>query len=152
LRCTYPYRRFAAPLAENSARLGADADRYSFIAMDFHHLIPAGLPALRQLELPAEEVADAGQALDLFRRQAQLETDLGQLGGIHVTEERDAILQTARNLNRSVDTLRAQDGQRLRLITDYAPLQQASEVWRLNFVAQRRVRNGCRQGGGIYVR
>jgi hypothetical protein len=52
LACTYPYRRFAAPLAENSARLGADADRYSFIAMDFHHLIPAGLPALRQLDLP----------------------------------------------------------------------------------------------------
>src|SRR6266702_8980816 len=31
LACAYPYRRFADPLAGNSARLGADADRYSFI-------------------------------------------------------------------------------------------------------------------------
>ena len=27
------------------ARLGADVDRYSFIAVDFHHLLLAGLPA-----------------------------------------------------------------------------------------------------------
>jgi len=28
-----------------AARLGADADRYSFIVVDFHHLLLAGLPA-----------------------------------------------------------------------------------------------------------
>ena len=61
-----PYRRFAAPLAENSARLGADADRYSFIAMDFHHLIPAGLPALRQLKL------SAGGNIDLMKSPTML--------------------------------------------------------------------------------
>jgi hypothetical protein len=32
-------------LAANSARRGADAVRYSFIVVDFHHLLLAGLPA-----------------------------------------------------------------------------------------------------------
>jgi hypothetical protein len=45
LACTYPYRRFAATLADDCARLGADADRYSFIVVDSHHLLLAGLPA-----------------------------------------------------------------------------------------------------------
>ena len=40
-----PYRRFAPALADRRARLGADVDRYSFIAEDFHPLSPAGLPA-----------------------------------------------------------------------------------------------------------
>lgn len=37
-----PCRRFADILAETNARLGADADRYSFIAVDLHHLLFAG--------------------------------------------------------------------------------------------------------------
>jgi hypothetical protein len=41
----HPYRRFTAALADDDARLGADADRFSFIAGDLHHLLPAGLPA-----------------------------------------------------------------------------------------------------------
>jgi hypothetical protein len=41
LACTLPYRRFADVLA----RLGADVVRYTFIVMDFHHLLLAGLPA-----------------------------------------------------------------------------------------------------------
>ena len=45
LACTIPYRRFAPGLAADNARLGADVDRYSFIAVDFHHLLLAGLPA-----------------------------------------------------------------------------------------------------------
>jgi hypothetical protein len=45
LACTSPRRRFAATLAGDCARLGANADRYSFIAMDLHHLLLAGLPA-----------------------------------------------------------------------------------------------------------
>jgi hypothetical protein len=40
-----PYRRFAAALADDDARLGADVDRYSFIATDLHRLLLAGLPA-----------------------------------------------------------------------------------------------------------
>ena len=39
-----PRRRFAPGLAAD-ARLGADAIRYSFIVVDLHHLLLAGLPA-----------------------------------------------------------------------------------------------------------
>src|SRR5215831_12010545 len=45
LACTSPYRRFADILADTCARLGVDAVRYSFIVMDLHHLLLAGLPA-----------------------------------------------------------------------------------------------------------
>ena len=45
LACTFPCRRFADTLTGTGARLGADADRYSFIAVDLHHLLLAGLPA-----------------------------------------------------------------------------------------------------------
>src|SRR5579862_3086886 len=45
LAYTIPCRRFAPGLATENARLGADAVRYSFIAVDFHHLLLAGLPA-----------------------------------------------------------------------------------------------------------
>ena len=40
-----PCRRFAVTLAGADARLGADVDRYSFIVVDLHHLLLAGLPA-----------------------------------------------------------------------------------------------------------
>jgi len=40
-----PYRRFADILADACARLGADVVCYSFIAVDSHHLLLAGLPA-----------------------------------------------------------------------------------------------------------
>ena len=40
-----PYRRFAGTLADANARLGADADRYTFIVRDLHHLLFAGFPA-----------------------------------------------------------------------------------------------------------
>jgi hypothetical protein len=40
-----PCRRFADALAGACARLGADVDRYSFIIVDLHHLLLAGLPA-----------------------------------------------------------------------------------------------------------
>jgi hypothetical protein len=45
LACALPCRRFAVDLAAADARLGADADRYSFIVSDFHRLLLAGLPA-----------------------------------------------------------------------------------------------------------
>src|SRR5207344_3344041 len=40
-----PYRRFADALADTCARLGDDVVRYSFIVVDLHHLLLAGLPA-----------------------------------------------------------------------------------------------------------
>jgi hypothetical protein len=40
-----PYRRFVGVLTDANARLGADVDRYSFIVVDLHHLLLAGLPA-----------------------------------------------------------------------------------------------------------
>ena len=40
-----PCRRFADVLADGCARLGADVGRYSFIAVDFHPILLAGLPA-----------------------------------------------------------------------------------------------------------
>ena len=42
LACTFPCRRFADTLADACARLGADVGRYSFIAVDLHHLLLAG--------------------------------------------------------------------------------------------------------------
>ena len=45
LACTIPCRRFADTLTGTDARLGADVDRYSFIAVDSHHLLLASLPA-----------------------------------------------------------------------------------------------------------
>ena len=55
LAYVFPYRRFACALADADARLGADADRYSFIAADFHHLLLAGLPA-HNPRTPAGEI------------------------------------------------------------------------------------------------
>jgi hypothetical protein len=40
-----PYRRFADILTNACARLGANVDRYSFITVDFHHLLLASLLA-----------------------------------------------------------------------------------------------------------
>src|SRR6266568_5906934 len=40
-----PYRRFVDVLTDANARLGVDVDRYSFIVVDLHHLLLAGLPA-----------------------------------------------------------------------------------------------------------
>ena len=45
LAYAHPCRHFASVLADRRARLGADVGRYSFIAVDSHHLLLAGLPA-----------------------------------------------------------------------------------------------------------
>src|SRR5438067_13871003 len=47
-----PYRRFVAVLADVNARLGVDVDRYTFIVVDLHHLLLAGLPAHFQSHMP----------------------------------------------------------------------------------------------------
>jgi hypothetical protein len=72
-----------------------------------------------------DPVEPINEALELSKRQAELETGLRQPGGIRVTEERElnalrerlqrypqavtAILQCARNMNRPVDTLHPHD-------------------------------------------
>ena len=45
LACAFPYRRFAAVLTDDRARLGADVVSYSFTVSDLHRLLVAGLPA-----------------------------------------------------------------------------------------------------------
>ena len=45
LAYTLPYRRFADVLADACARIGGDVDCYSLIAVDFHHILLASLPA-----------------------------------------------------------------------------------------------------------
>ncbi len=69
------------------------------------------------------------EVLELLKRQAELESGLHQPGGLRVTEEREiyalrerlrrypqavsAILQAARNMNRTVETLEPKDVRRL---------------------------------------
>ena len=55
LAYAFPCRRFADALAGACARLGADVVRYSFTAVDLHHLLLAGLPAHRQLPWPVDD-------------------------------------------------------------------------------------------------
>jgi hypothetical protein len=45
LAYTLPYRSFAGVLADACARIGGDVDCCSFIAVDFHHILLASLPA-----------------------------------------------------------------------------------------------------------
>jgi hypothetical protein len=61
LAYAHPYRRFTAALTSDSARLGADADRYSFIVVDLHHLLPAGLPAHSQRTVERRKIGDLAQ-------------------------------------------------------------------------------------------
>jgi len=51
-----PYRRFVGVLTDANARLGADVDRYSFIVVDLHHLLLAGLPAHFESSMPSQAV------------------------------------------------------------------------------------------------
>jgi hypothetical protein len=46
----------AQPLAEQGARLGADAAPYSFIAVDLHHLLLAGFTDAAPLPASGERV------------------------------------------------------------------------------------------------
>jgi hypothetical protein len=51
-----PYRRFVGVLTDANARLGADVDRYTFIVVDLHHLLLAGLPAHFESYMPSQAV------------------------------------------------------------------------------------------------
>jgi hypothetical protein len=72
LACALPYRRFVDVLANANARLGADADRYSFIVSDFHRLLPAGLPAHSNPIWPATQSVSAAGLGDGALRRSQL--------------------------------------------------------------------------------
>jgi hypothetical protein len=67
-----PYRRFVGVLTDANARLGADVDRYTFIVVDLHHLLLAGLPAaLRVLHAQpgspvSTSVSSRRQACEIF--------------------------------------------------------------------------------------
>jgi hypothetical protein len=68
-----PYRRFVAVLTDANARLGADVDRYSFIVVDLHHLLLAGLPAHFESYMPSQAVGfRAPQLRPLRIRRAQI--------------------------------------------------------------------------------
>jgi hypothetical protein len=67
LACTLPCRRFADILTDACARLGADADRYSFTVRDLHPLLLAGFAgALRN---PSQFLPPAGAAIWRTKRQ-----------------------------------------------------------------------------------
>ena len=78
LAYTLPYRRFADILAVACARLGADADRYSFIAVDLHHLLLAGLPAHLLKKLRSGRRACGATKIDLSDRSRFDDRDLGK--------------------------------------------------------------------------
>src|ERR1051326_918301 len=52
LAYAFPCRRFAPVLWHSDARFGADVVRYSFIVVDLHHLLLAGLPAHKRRSNP----------------------------------------------------------------------------------------------------
>jgi hypothetical protein len=57
LAYTLPYRRFAVVLAGGRARIGGDVGCYSFIAVDLHHILLAGLPAHSLTLRPVESLS-----------------------------------------------------------------------------------------------
>ena len=72
LAYTLPHRRFADVLTDACARIRGDVDCYSFIAVDFHHILLAGFsrrthcrygPATRSL--PKGDLVDRLQDFDL---------------------------------------------------------------------------------------
>jgi len=62
LACAFPYRRFAAVLTDDRARLGADVVSYSFTVSDLHRLLVAGLPAhCERFCTSSQRLADAAR-------------------------------------------------------------------------------------------
>ena len=71
LAYTLPHRRFADVLADACARIRGDVDCYSFIAVDFHHILLASLPAhslaLRPEHSRGHQVVTANRRLQTLR-------------------------------------------------------------------------------------
>jgi hypothetical protein len=68
-----PCRRFAGVLTDANARLGVDVDRYSFIVVDLHHLLLAGLPAHFESDMPSHAVWSSLWAMSGLRNYSQHE-------------------------------------------------------------------------------
>jgi hypothetical protein len=64
LACACPCRRFADILANIAARLGVDADRYSFIVADLHRLLFAGFSGAPTIWMGTLTFTFAAQAAD----------------------------------------------------------------------------------------
>src|SRR5262245_49792027 len=73
-----PYRRFVGVLTDANARLGADVDRYSFIVVDLHHLLLAGLPAHFESDMPSHAVRSQW-AMSAWQQSAALGDALAKL-------------------------------------------------------------------------
>jgi hypothetical protein len=69
-----PCRRFAGILADDDARLGADADRYSFTVVDLHHLLLAGFD--RRTIIQEFCSSNRGKSVGTSVHQASLICDL----------------------------------------------------------------------------
>ena len=65
-----PYRRFVG-VQDANARLGADVDRYTFIVVDLHHLLLAGLPAHFESYMASQAVASLWVMLCAYAGQRQ---------------------------------------------------------------------------------
>src|SRR5216683_1356605 len=72
LAYTLPYRRFADALADACAQIGGDVDCYSFIAVDFHHILLASLPAHSLMLRPAGLLSRLKQPLSRGSSPCQL--------------------------------------------------------------------------------
>ena len=72
LAYAFPCRRFVFGLATENARLGAGADRYSFTAVDLHHLLLAGLPA----HCHRIQVLSGASAIPSFFRGAKMQLEV----------------------------------------------------------------------------
>ena len=111
LACTFPYRRFADTLADDCARLGADVARYTFIAVDLHHLLLAGLPAhLRKNSIRPAFVIGAEAQQRLARASASPKrSPPGATRSVLISlarRERIPLSQLARVMAPSVDPVR----------------------------------------------
>ena len=80
LACVLLYRRFAAALTGDCARLEADVVSYSFIVSDLHRLLVAGLPAhcerILDTTSPLRAVATLVPEVDRFHQVIQHDAGL----------------------------------------------------------------------------
>ena len=128
LACAFPYRRFAAVLTDDRARLGADVVSYSFTVSDLHRLLVAGLPAHCERSWLDPSGYDAGKKIKGRKRHIPVDT-LGLLLNVVVhpadIQDRDGafhLLRRARRLFPFIERIFADGG--------YAGRKMAMTVWR----------------------
>src|ERR1019366_31648 len=114
-----PCRRFADTLADANARLGADAVRYSFIAVDFHHLLFAGFDRRTIiLEFCTSSMMRGGQLSSTSRR-----------GGASVVFDCHAFERNPRKKCVWMTTNSAFSGARRANVTGWEHESPTSRVW-----------------------